>query len=266
MKHFVKVIIGLSILIGFSACGPSQAELLKEKQKKEKIRLEKLKKEKEIEQRKIEEAKKYLSLKNDNDSIWDNIDYVNKNIDKSIYETKEQYNERIIQLNKKVFGRKFIFDYAPKYKIYDADAKKLYLEVIYSRAHMRNFGLNSQNKITLSSKVTGSRYIEGVLMNSTVNLRSNFVYSNTEGFNILKNIRKKPSKNNYRYSAVIIKDSCSPSEAKEIQDNWKIRFVSNIEYRKKQKMGTFHTYFDIVNTEMIIIYNDKTKEIYKVLY
>ena len=265
----LKKIIGSTligtIVIVMSGCGPSQADLLKEKQKQEKIRLDKLKKEKALEEKNLDEAKKYLSLKNDNNIIWNKIDEINKHLDKSPYETHEEYNKRITLLNKTVFNRKFIFDYLPKYNMYDIQTHKLYLEVIYSRAHMSKYGFSPQNKITLSSKNIGTRNINGNLMKKTMYLRSNFVCSNVAGMDYYKN-NSGPSKRNYQYSAVVLKDNCSPSEAQEIQRNWKIRFVSNVKYRKKQKMGTFNTYFDIVNTDMIVVFNSKTKEIYKVLY
>ena len=266
MNNLIKTCCCLAILISMNACGPSQADLLKEKQKQEKIRLDKLKKEKALEEKKIEEAKKYLSLKNDNNIIWNKIDEINKDLDKSPYETNEEYSKRITLLNKKVFNRKFVFDYIPKYTIYDVETHKLYLEVIYSRAHMSAYGLNPKNKVTLALKNIGTRNINGNLMKKTIYLRSNFVHSNVEGVNYYKNPNKFPSKRNYQYSAVVIKDNCSPSEAQEIQRNWKIRFVSNINYRKKQKMATFNTHFDIVNTDMIVVFNNTTKEIYKVLY
>jgi len=259
MKQLIKFLLGTVLVLGISACGPSQEELLKEKQKKEKIRLAKLQELKEIDLQKKTEAQKYLSVQNDNIKIWEKIDYMDKYLNKNIYETKNEYKERINVLHKKVFNKKLIFDYSTDYVIYDAEEKKLYLAIESSNNFYKLCTAYSKQSVQFPGALIREKYVNGFLYKNIRTIRANVPCTNVNEKDIV-NIRGK------KFSAILIKENCSPIEAKKIQKNWKIRFITDITYLRKRNYG-IASYVDYqVKANLIIIYDKYTNKIYKVFY
>ena len=64
----------------------------------------------------------------------------------------------------------------------------------------------------------------------------------------------------------LLKGNCSATEAKNIQENWKIKFITKIKFGEvvNKKYLNSKKYY-VANTDMIIIYDKNTDEIYKVL-
>ena len=259
MKQLVKFLVGTVLILGISACGPSQEELLKEKQKEEKIRLAKLQQLKEIDLQKKKEAQKYLSAQNDNIKIWEKINYMDKYLNKSIYETEKEYKERINVLHEKTFNRKFIFDYSTNSVIYDAEAKKLYLAIESSNNFYKLCTSSSKRSVQFSGALIRETYVNGFLYKNKRTIRANVPCSNVNQKDVV-NIRGK------KFSAILIKENCSPIEAKKIQENWKIRFITDIRYLRKKNYG-IGSYVDYqAKANLIIVYDKYTNEIYKVFY
>ena len=292
MKKILKGLLVLSVAIGINGCAPSQAELLKEKQKREKLALERAKKlekekkereklalerakklEKEKQQKeklalerakKLEEEKqqrqklatKYLKKKSDNKTIFSLLEKYKKEFKKDTYESKREYAERIKQLNKKIFNREYIFDYVPEYHSYDAETKTLNIV----------FDYDSYNPEKRSKVFVLTEKLIGVIEALNLSIGSfEYVYGDlpTNGTSYSE------QKIDYRTYAktTLLKANCSGLEAKEIEKNLGVRFVTKLKFGEVEEVGVSNSIkFYIANTDIVIIYNKKTNEIYKILF
>jgi hypothetical protein len=261
MKKVLKSLLGLLMIIEISGCAPSQEQLLLEKQKKEAQqhkKEEQQRKAAKLKEKKYKEAKKYLNMKNDNSLIWDIIENNKVKYKKSIYESSADYKKRIKNLNSKLFNRKFIFDYEPDLITYNVKTKMLYLSFKLSHPgtiryikydkNLKQIELTIQAERTQIPGLMDKKYILSDLPHNDLKV-VNFTY-------------KKES-----YMSVMIKENCSPSEAKKIQNSWKIRFITSTNRGLKTVVGSItRVGYKFEKTDMIIVYNKYNNEIYKVLY
>ena len=278
-KVTVLILVSFISVISLVGCAPSQAELLLEKQKNKKIRIakenaikekkriakenaikekkrleeEKRALEKKIRTEKYLEAQKYLKLQNDNSSVWVTIDKYKSKYNKTPYETSTEYKHRVDDLNNKIFNKKFLFDYTPKKIAYNPETKSLYVsfEVLY----------NSSNSIKLAKK-----NLNLVNFGTTQVYNKNAIVSDIKYGNTAHITKMNRYGNAIGEILVLVKNNCSAKEAKYIQNNWTVRFVTDILNDGKSKKVSFTTLYNIAKTDMIIVYNKGTDKIYKVLY
>lgn len=266
MKKLILSILILGGALSFSGCAPSQEQLLLKKQQKEKARLEKIaiqQKAKALEIKIYKEAEQYLDSSNDNKLIWDLLEQNNNKYKKSPYESDSEYKQRVTNLNAQIVNRKFIFDYQSEYIMYDPnkDILGLVFNVInkkkWSKYRRENtyqiyFEMAKQQQMVY-------RYQGKIALRKYRYITANSNTLNEKGFQTNKK-RTQLSVN--------IKDNCSAEEAKNIQDNWNIRFIVDIDIKEHMDLSTkpLSYYLPIAKVKMIIIYNKSTNEIYKVIY
>ncbi len=267
MKKVYAVIAILSIVILGSGCGPSQEEIRLQKDKIEKVRLLELEKQKKYKIKKYKEAEEYIKKENDNVLIWQTLEENIGKYKKSSYETKVEYDARIKKLDKQLFSKKFLFDYKEKYIGYNPEDKILYLPVS-TEPQVGSYYINrvaSWNRVALLS-VEVPYMALGYKLSRKYTLLANIKHSNSAVRAFYQNPRYKKG---MRYIGLTIKENCSSIEAKYMQDNWSVRFVTKVvgldKVAMKKKKSNIIKY-DILKTDMTIVYNKKTNEIYKVFY
>jgi hypothetical protein len=175
--------------------------------------------------------------------------------------------QRIASLNTQIFDRKFIFDYKSEYIMYDPNNKTLGIIFNISnkkkaiRTHYRRediyqlyFKMAKQLQWAPKSKYSGETLIKEYRY---ITANSNTL--NTEKFQTNKKRTQL---------GVVIKNNCSAENTKNIQQNWNIKFIVDISVRKHMNLGTqpWSYSLPIAKIKMIIVYDKKTNEIYKVLY
>jgi hypothetical protein len=228
------------------------------KEQKQRQKKEQQRKAAKLKEEKYKEAEKYLTLKNDNSLIWNIIENNSDKYKKSIYESSATYKKRIKNLNSKLFNRKFIFDYKSDIITYDAETKILYLPFKLSSPSTMKYFKHDKNlhqiELTLKAKKT---QIPGLM-------DKKYILSDLPHKNV-KVVFYTYKKN--KYMGVIMKENCSPSEAKKIQNSWKIRFITSTNRGLKTVVGSItRVGYKFDKTDMIIVYNKYNNEIYKVLY
>ncbi len=263
MNKIILSILILSGLLSFSGCVSSQEQLLLKKQQKEKARLEKIaiqqgaklekQKAKALKIKMYKEAKQYLNSNNDNNLIWNLLEQNNDEYKQTAYETNSEYKQRITDLNNKIFNRKFLFDYQPGYVLYNPYKKILWLGFNATLKYHQGVGFFNFMMAGQAKMLYGIEYYLYITANS-----------NTLKRHQIREVHAGKT----TVTATIIKKNCSAAEAKNIQENWNVRFVVDIDVKKHLNLNRLlgARYLPIAKIKMIIVYNEDTNEIYKVLY
>ena len=205
-----------------------EKKTLKEKEKINKLETVKIKK---------DLIAKYMELNPDNDTIFDLLIKHEGYLKKDIYQTEAENNKRFLELKKKNFGRKFIFDVKPEYKSYTPASKQIYIPF--------------KGSITLAKKLEKG-WSDYVGMKGYKKLTTN-IPNNTEQV-----IKEK------HMAYILLAENVTPEKAKKIHENLMLRLVVNINYEGKMKFGPGNLKFG--TTYVMIAYNKSTKEIYKIFY
>jgi len=130
-------------------------------------------------------------------------------LDKSSYETEEEYRKRIDEQNRKIFNKRFIFDYKEQYIGYASEEKLLYVPFVVTYKNLRRAGsINRFNRVSMSKNIVGKWLINGTTFTSSRIITSSFIHSNVEV------IPFHNAKRKFVYAGVVIKKNCSPLEAK----------------------------------------------------
>lgn len=266
-KKFILLVSMLFLILSISGCVKSQEQIRIEKEHKEQLEKEKIKREEGKREKKYEEARKYLDTSNENDTIYNLFSKINHKFYKDVYETKNEYELRKRKLVDEYFGDTVILDYKPKYTLYNPENNTLYLLI----------STNPSGFISVIEKYIGDITLYGVTHKNyrkmTTSLRVYF--GQGELFKYMENTSKRNKKLKQTGLYIKIKDNCSAAEARSIQSNWSVRFITRINTKNLplKKLGneslglSFLSKNDyIIDTNLIVVYNKNTKEIYKVIY
>lgn len=282
LKKTIASTLISTLLIVLNGCTPSEADLLKEKQNKErlaKIQLDKAQrlkeqklKEDKLKKIKYQEAKKYLSKPADNSLIYPLLYKYNKEFQKTLYETKQEYQVRISLLNQKVFSKKFIIEYQREYNLYDPTSKILYLSFRSQNTKAtkaKTIMLVKKKIYNPHNKLDSYQYLSAPL-----NLRE-LIYVKGKRKRVKdRKTRRTTYKDTYKDIYTIVKTNCSGSEAQYINDNLAVKVIATLKHNGRLKGTPFNSdgtlnyreENNLATIDMIIVYNQKTNEIYKVLY
>ena len=282
IKKMMLILVANYLLL-FTGCGVTKPEIEKQKsyqekqklyEEKKRLRLEKRKKLKKERELKFQrEAIKYLNIEPNNrinlnllikdrtylKSLWDDM-----------YLTEKEKKTKIEKFKKQFLKRKVVFDYSPNYRAYDASSKILYVAFEANE--------NAQDSFFESTRYSkkGSHLIK-VLQLYT---HSIFVdYQELKEYDFLyTNIPNTSDVVTYEYDRRVLegglaylplKINCSAKKAKEINENLAIRLVVTIDWDRGVIAILNHYGYDnriYARTYMAIVYNKKTKKIYKIFY
>lgn len=202
---------------------------------------------------KYKKAKEYIKLSNSNKTILSDILKYRSQYKKDPYETTKKYNERINQIKKALNNNFFIIKYIINKGNYNADAKKMY-------ANIDN--LDSCDHLIVATQPNGNTCAGGWCRDLYIDLTAKYKHN----------------------KSILIKSNVLPTEVTSILNNLAVKHIVKLtdlknpikQNRRNQKRCSRKNALDIYTNKdyksnkigfiyMSIIYNTKTKEIYKIL-